>query len=54
MSHAVSNQRLLALDDVSLDSPVVVSPLPKDTDDNFSLTCDFFKKLMNDSYQTPS
>lgn len=29
MSHAVSNQRLSALDDVSLDTTVVIPPLPK-------------------------
>lgn len=34
MSHAVPNQRLLALDDVSLDAPVVISPLPEDTENN--------------------
>lgn len=31
MSHAVSDQRLLALDDVSLDAPVVKPPLPEET-----------------------
>ncbi len=31
MSHAVSNQRLLALDDVSLDPAVVIPPLPEET-----------------------
>lgn len=30
MSHAVPNQRFLALDDVSLNAAVVVAPLPED------------------------
>ncbi len=34
VSHAVSNQRLLALDDVSLDPPVVIPPLPEETEDS--------------------
>ena len=29
VSHAVADQRLLALDDVTLDPPVVVPPLPE-------------------------
>lgn len=30
MSHTVPNQRLLALDDISLNATVVVPPLPED------------------------
>lgn len=30
MSHAVPNQRFLALDDISLNATVVVAPLPED------------------------
>lgn len=33
VSHVVSDQRLLALDDVSLDPLVVIPPLPEDTQD---------------------
>lgn len=32
VSHVVSNQRLLCLDDVPLDPPVVEPPLPGDID----------------------
>lgn len=37
MSHAVSNQRLSALDDVSLDAPVVIPPLPESEDSHIIL-----------------
>lgn len=32
VSHAVSNQRLSALDHISLDTPVVIPPLPESED----------------------
>lgn len=32
VSHTVSNQRLLALDYISLDATVVVPPLPEEVD----------------------
>lgn len=34
MSHAVPNQRLSALDDVSLDTAVVIPPLPESEDNH--------------------
>lgn len=37
VSHAVSNQRLSALDDVSLDTPVVIPPLPESEDNHIVL-----------------